>query len=391
VQTLDRSYFTFVTEPSSCEQAAIDKKKGRTEPQLKVTDRVRLDVAEGEGLEIHSWPSASRFETGDIDEPITRGPSSTGSFGGYLVDIFDNDGAQFDFVHDKAEAGHILTYSYRVTEEMSHYKIRTDDGWVIAPYEGTFDIDAESLDLLRISVNTLELPRETGLCEAQSSLEYASVPMGSGNSLVPRQSQLRFIHRGTLETNSTSVVSNCREYRPGPTLSVASDALIPKSSLTLLPGTMLALQLNAAIDTDVAAAGDPVTATVTAILKRIPNPMVLGAMVHGRISRMEHWSGDRRSLQPSAPGASIPPGFMVAIHWDSISKGEDSEPSAAIARKILWTAPGPTVGEIAGRQTNVADPHEILPVFRTGAKRYIVPAGYRMEWETVAPQPKIYK
>lgn len=361
-----------MTEPSSCEQAAIDKKKGRAEPQLKVTDRVRLDVAEGDGLEIHSWPGAGRFETADIDELIQRGPSFTGSFGGYLVDIFDNDGAQFYFVHDKAESGrHTLTYSYRVTEAMSHYKIRTNEGWVIAPYEGTFDIDAESLDLLRISVNTPELPRETGLCEAHSVLEYAG-----GGSFAPRQSQLHLVHRGTLETNSTSVFSNCREYRPEPTLRVKSDAAPnPKSMLTLPPGTGLVLQLTAAIDSDVAAAGDPVTATVPVILNGIPNPTVLGALVHGRISRMEHWMSSSR--------------FIIGIHWDSISKGEDSEPFAAIAPLVL--GPGPTVGEIAGRRTNVADPREILRPFRTGAKRYVVPAGYRSGWRTVTPQPKISK
>jgi hypothetical protein len=100
-------------------------------------------------------------------------------------------------------------------------------------------------------------------------LEYAG-----GGSFAPRQSQLHLVHRGTLETNSTSVFSDCREYRPGPMLSVKSDAAPkPKSMLTLPPGTGLTLQLTAAIDSDVvAAAGDPVTATVPVILNGIPNP-----------------------------------------------------------------------------------------------------------------------
>jgi hypothetical protein len=95
VQTIRRSYLTHETAPSSCDQAAVDKKKGRNPLRLNVTDRVRLNVALGPGVEIHSWPGADRFETGEIDELVNRGPVATGSFGGYLVDIFDNDGVEF--------------------------------------------------------------------------------------------------------------------------------------------------------------------------------------------------------------------------------------------------------------------------------------------------------
>jgi hypothetical protein len=124
VQTIDRNYYMRTdsghTLNPSCDQAAADKEKGRNPLHLAYTDRVRLEVAEGDGREIHSWPGASRFETGYIDELVKRGPIATGSFGGYLVDILQNGGAQFDFAGSGNEAGRqILRYAYRVPQEIS--------------------------------------------------------------------------------------------------------------------------------------------------------------------------------------------------------------------------------------------------------------------------------
>lgn len=237
VQTIDRSYFTRPT-PIACHQTGAEQKSGRTSTTLRVTDRVRVDVSQGEGQEVHSWPGATHFETGDVDELIERGPASTGGFGGYLIDIFDNGGAQFSFVGAKTESGiRVFTYGYRVDEELSHYKVRTDNGWVISGYDGTFDIDLASLELLRITVNTLALPRTTGLCEAQSSLEYARVPIGDGDFLLPRESKLHLVHLGTLETNSAAVFTNCRESPAETALPVTMKTPPKESKLTLPAGT----------------------------------------------------------------------------------------------------------------------------------------------------------
>jgi hypothetical protein len=155
VQTIDRSYFKRTPAASSRDQASADKKRGRSSLRLYLTDRVRVDVGQDDGHEIHSWPGSSQSDGGNIDVSINRGPVATGAFDGHLIDIFANDGAQFDFVGDKTVGGRrIFTYCYRVAEEMSHYKIRTETGWSSTAYEGTFNIDPDSLELLHITVNT---------------------------------------------------------------------------------------------------------------------------------------------------------------------------------------------------------------------------------------------
>ena len=90
-----------------------------------------------------------------------------------------------------------------------------NDGWTITAYSGTFDIDAPSLELLRISVNTPELPPATELCRASGALEYSLVRIGDGDFLLPRVSQLHLVNRSFTETESAAVFAGCKEYTGG--------------------------------------------------------------------------------------------------------------------------------------------------------------------------------
>lgn len=93
---------------------------------LDARDRLRVEVAEASGMgEIHSWPGASRFDTRTFGEMIPFGPVSTGLFGAYLLDIFNNHGAQIQFINTKAYGVRdVLEYSFRVSREASHCQVK---------------------------------------------------------------------------------------------------------------------------------------------------------------------------------------------------------------------------------------------------------------------------
>ena len=367
VQTIDRSYYVRHAAQDSCDQIAADQRRGRTELRLHVTDRVRLDVAQGDGQENHSLPGADRFETGDIDELIKRGPAATGSIGGYLIDIFDGESAQFDFAGERVRSDrHVFTYAYRVPELTSHYKVRTGEGWAIAAYDGTFDVDTATLELLRITINTAQLPQATGMCQAETALVYSRVRLGDEDFLLPTKSRLHLVHPGTLQTDSDSAFTSCREYRPD-----ASAAPEPKRGAALPPGILIKLRFDAAIDSNTSAAGDPVTATVTGDTG-VPNGVLRsGAVAHGRVTRTEHW------LFPK-------PQFIVGILWESITWGDSSIPFAAL--------PAPPDGQVSqppgvGRLIPAR-----LPAYRIAnetlllstEKRFLIPAGEERRWITVS-------
>src|SRR5580700_3794463 len=103
LETIDRTFYVPSPEelrPHAMTEAPADaclvNRAGH--PSLDAKDRLRVEVAEAGGDEIHSWPGASRFDTRSIGQMIPFGPVSTGSFGGYLADIFHNPSAQIIFI-----------------------------------------------------------------------------------------------------------------------------------------------------------------------------------------------------------------------------------------------------------------------------------------------------
>ena len=395
-ETIDRNYFTRTVSTRISAPSCDDAAKPGATLRLDTTDRVRLEVAEAENVEMHAWPGADRFETSDIDELVGRGPIATGAFAGYLIDLFANEGAQFKFEGWREESSRtVLRYYYQVAREMSHYRIRAGNGWVITPYSGTFDIDRESLNLLRLTIDTPELPAATQICSAHSSLEYSHFRIGDGDFLLPSVSQLHLVNRSTVETKSSSVFSGCREYRAESVLHIEGDdessrgasAATVKSAPALPPGVRLTMRLDAAIDSDKAAAGDAVSATLTNAVRDPVTKAVLypaGAIARGRISRLERWQGPT-------------PRFVIGIHWESVSSEQQRSAFAAILDRsgnsivlppdalgmgVASRRQSAATGAALGRRPPPLGPPDSF-TFVTDNKRYAIPAHYEMRWVTV--------
>jgi hypothetical protein len=102
------------------------------------SDRLRLEVAVAGNREIESWPGASRFDSRRIDEIVKFGPTSTGSFGTYLIEVFENPGAKIEFSQEKSVAGRrVFEYQFHIPFEASHYKIKAAGEWRITASSGS--------------------------------------------------------------------------------------------------------------------------------------------------------------------------------------------------------------------------------------------------------------
>jgi len=222
VQTVERRYFKHAEHkgpPPSCDHIAGDRKTGRTKLQLYATDRLRLDVAAADGREIVSWAGAGKFDSRSVDEIVGEGPTGTGAFGGHLVDVFSNPGVHFQYLGEKAANGKsVLQYRFTVPLQASNYRIRGSGDWHATGYDGTFEIDGQSLELNRLDLRTDELPPDTGMCEAGTNLEYQHIRIGDGDFLLPRQSELRIVQTDARETMNVTTFSSCREYHTESTI-----------------------------------------------------------------------------------------------------------------------------------------------------------------------------
>jgi len=377
-QTVDRSYFRETRQVArACDAIVANRRNGRSKLVLTATDRLRFDVevADG-GYEIYAWPGAARIANEKIEDMAGGGPLGTGPFGPFLVDIFANPAVQFQYLGRKtADGQNLFEYRYRVPLEASHYHVQAGIAWRTTAYDGAFRAEPVSAQLKQLTVRTLELPADTASCEATTTMDFEPLKIGAGQYLIPRRATLAVIARDASFTENSTVYSECHEFRgesvvrfDDPILQVTSS---PKYSTAvaapnLPPGLPIVLLLENEIDTDRAAAGDPVSAKVgkpviDPIGKRVLMPA--GAMIPGRITHLEHHiAGENYFLV----GLSFEP---LSIILDNPQQKRD--PRALTERRVVTTE---SRAGFKGGGTLV------LP---TRESRYVVPRGYESYWITV--------
>jgi len=391
LETIERAYFAAPAEkasasvmahPASCENKEI----GKNGPlSLTAEDRLRLEVAVGETGEIHSWVAASRFDSRPLFEMVSSGPISSGSFGTYLADIFENPGARLKFTSQTSEGSReLIEYSFVVPVDASHYVIHFGTGWKATGYRGSFQIDRATADLVRLTQQTDQLPPEGNMCRARTSIDYHTVPIGAGQLLIPRRSELHTLSPDASETNSVTTYSACHEYSVESSLrfddtddsAVTANAPAP-SAFHLLPGTILTLALLNPIDAGTAAAGDAVTAKVSKPVRSKDAKEVLvpaGAIAHGRILQM------RRQHTSSQ--------FLISIAFETLEmNGALSPISVQLERDVK--AERRTEKEIQSRLQGLPLPPpatgEKGSLFAMPAKSggYVMAAGFESTWITL--------
>ena len=378
IETVDRQFFQRTEES----ETAPSCKPLSTAPALESTDRLRLEVTVSQGLEIHSWPGATQFDTRRLDEIISGGPIGAGAFATYLTDVFDNPGVVFHYEGEKAGgAATSLEYSFHVPLEASHYHVKAGTSWQATAYDGSFRVDPVSLELQRLTIRTGELAPATSMCQAETTLEYHRVHIGDGNVLLPLQGTLQTLMRSGRHASNRITFSDCREYQAESQLlfdtggnAEAAAAKLPVRAPVALPiGLPVTLALAAPIDTDSAAAGDPISAKVVRPVRRGGSTAALipaGATVRGRITRVEH------HLLPT-------PYFLIAISFNRLELTGISSPFAARLDRDDELAK--ELGADVSRRGRGVERWDVGTfVFQTGKKRYVLPAGYESPWFTLA-------
>ncbi|HLK65629.1 MAG TPA: hypothetical protein VKU19_19460 [Bryobacteraceae bacterium] len=383
IETVERSYYEPPPQPgASCSLVPGAGSASSGPRKLEGTDRLRLEVTVSEGHEIHAWPGATRFDTRDVDEIIHQGPIGTGSFGTHLTGVFDNPAVQFQYVGEKADsAGTAIEYRYHVSAEASRYRVKMGSKWQIIPYDGTFWIDPESLDLRRFTVEAGQLPAASAMCSLNAGLDYQRVHIGDGDVLLPREGRLQIVMDRGKETTNVTTFSDCREYMTVSAVHFDTDSdansaaakPMVRTPVALPIGLPIYLALTGSIDTGVAAAGDPVSARVSRPVRRRGTNDVLipaGALVLGRITRLE------RHILPQ-------PYFLISLSFNRLVRGDVSSPfaarydaNAALAREL-----GAEV-HMGGRGLEFWDVGTFL--FPSSKPTLVLPAGYESQWETLA-------
>jgi hypothetical protein len=151
-----------------------------------------------------------------------------------------------------------------------------------------------------------------------------------------------------------------------------------RAPVSLPLGLPVVLALTAAIDTDKAAAGDPVAATVSQSVRRPGSSTVLlpaGATVRGRLTRLEHHVG-------------AIPYFLIAMSFNRVElPGGALAPFAArletdpdLVRRLGAIVPSYGGGIVFWDVGTL-----LLP---SGKSHYVLPAGFAAKWVTLATRSR---
>jgi hypothetical protein len=304
VQTITRTYYEapFRIHKPSCAALIAEQQARKHELSPLGWDRLRLDVALVEGKNVYSWVGAPRFTDETLEKLAGHGPLGSGDFGIFLREILLRGTVNFQR-EEVLDGRRLLTYTYDLPVTRSGYRIMTHDGWTLTGYSGTLLLDPEASDITRLTVRTAELPESSPACQAISEVTYGRTSIHERMVLIPRETRLRMIDRPGTESFSLTSFAGCREYGSSGRMVVdnpigpAAPGKTPLSSAepaSPLPvGLRFTSRIVTPIDSDTAAAGDPVEAVLRTPMRDKKNSVVApaGARLHGRLRRVEHRSG----------------------------------------------------------------------------------------------------
>jgi len=177
-------------------------------------DTLRLEVALVDGNELFAAAGAGKFEEKDIWEIVGDDAAiGNGDFALLASNVFLSQQPVFTQVGETTLNGSpAIRYDYRVARELSGYRIRIKSRQTTVGYHGSFWVQPDTLDLIRLEAHADSIPPDLDLAEASHALEYHPVRIGEADFLLPQISELAMIDRAGNENRNRTDLDSCRRY-----------------------------------------------------------------------------------------------------------------------------------------------------------------------------------
>ncbi len=372
----------------TCVQTIERASRDRPGADYKAVDTLRLEVGLVGQKERFGWLDASQFEDKPLADMVGFGATGTGSFALHAGSVFRPRVADFTYQGEVTHAGRpAYRWDYEVPVERSRYRLRVGGREAVVGFHGSFWVDRETLDLVRLEVQVDEIPSELGLMNSSDKVDYARTALGDAEFILPQSAELIMIDRYQHETRNRTRFGRCRQFTVESRVKfdaetkpeTATGANAP-ASLDLPPRLTLELALDTEITPQTAAIGDPVRAVLERPLKhgeRVLAPK--GATVLGRITRVE------KEAMPF-------PHYVVALQFHTLQLGassigfsatmEDAGPAPGLLRQAKRMDPVFTKRRSPRLDILVREQQRGQGVLHWEARRPHIPKGLRMRWET---------
>lgn len=291
------------------------RRSGRTK-RFQLVDALHLEVAVVEGKELFSWPGEREFKDRDLRELAPTGAIGNGSFALHARSVFLSGTPRITYSGEEIIAGRAVSrYDYDVPQFRSGFRIRIGHLEGITGYRGSFWNDAETLDLLRLDVEAIEIPPHLPLRGTKDSMRYERMPIGESTFLLPKSSEMILEDFDGTQSRNVIGFSRCRQFTGESTLSFdeappGDTAPTPLAEAIVLPaGLSIELELLTPVQFPGNAIGDEIEARVRRDVKRKGVVLVpKGALLKGNVAVLERRK-DSRGQE----------GILVALQWREIS------------------------------------------------------------------------
>ena len=293
----------------TCVQTVERSHRRSTTRKFDLMDTVRLEVALVEGKELFGWPGGDRIAESEISN-LVKGTIGNGDFALLDKSIFLTSSATFQYAgHARLGDKPALKFDYRVPLLSSGYHVKVPPQEAVVPYHGSFWVEPDTFDVLKLDLTVDDMPSYLGLAAATDSMEYAPVEIGGSKFLLPQSSELSMIELNGAESRNQTRFGACRQFAGESVLSFAdsppSTEAAPKTAakkVDLPKDVMLELSLETPIDSDSAAVGDSVKAILRHNLKAHHALLIpKGAELTAHIARLER--SNRSYILEIAPTA----------------------------------------------------------------------------------------
>lgn len=211
-----------------CDQVVVRYESKTRKPEWKQKDRVQVELTYAGGKEDYRniRVNGKRLKKGS---PEDSGSWSTGEFGSTLADIMaSNTDARFRLRNEESTAAGLKAkvFNFSVAQANSHWTIRY--GRSVRPaYNGALWIDPESARVLRIEMDSRQLPVDYDFDKVEMSVDYGWVIINAQRYLLPVKSEVL-----ACQTHSFSCMRNTIEYRNYRKFAVESQLLQVESEIT---------------------------------------------------------------------------------------------------------------------------------------------------------------
>jgi hypothetical protein len=348
---------------------------------LSPLDTVQLEVFYSGGHEWYGAPGGRTMADSDPVHFIASGMIGTGGFGISLNNILAS--ARFTYAGEEELNGRVAEkYAFHFAADPGAFRISVPGGEGPVGEEGFLWADPATLDLVRLKDDAIEIPPSLPILSQGSVIDYGRVRIGDRDILLPQRADEDLALSKDAESFSHIEYSQCRSFETETTIRFGDDST-PQSDAPAIPppapAEPIPALLKVTLELTTPISGKDIVGTL--IKARVSSnvnqkgKLVLpaGAVVHGRIRRLEHFDENTWIIGLEFTEVETPAGEQL-FYADLL----DIDTS-----KLLKLAHGETTR--AGTvEIKLNDVPGVAAFFVTG-HTFTLPAGFHTVWRTRGP------